>query len=106
MSAIIDYEIREFVKQELPFITTIFFSVVDVADDSPLQDVYEVKDVNAMIEKFFQWYEVEHSTFDLDNYFPWKRKSLFSKTNLNPDKKALTISMIIESAKVGRWLYD
>ncbi|WP_081430682.1 DUF1493 family protein [Pseudenterobacter timonensis] len=67
------------------------------------------EDLEDMLIDLFTRYSIEHSNFVLDNYFEseifwwqWKRR----KQWLNRPLKALTLEMIIESAKAGKWLYD
>lgn len=53
-------------------------------------------------------YSIEHSNFNLDDYFMpefywWQFR--FKKEWRNREFKILTLEMIIESAKAGRWLY-
>ena len=106
MSQLIDEEVRDFVKKELPLITTLFLKVIEVRDDSTLQDVYEPDDIDEMLEKYFQRFNVDRGAFSPGNYFPWETKSFFSSKTTSTGKKALTIQMLIESAKAGRWLFD
>jgi hypothetical protein len=105
VSQVIDDEVREFVKQELPLVTTLFLKVVEISDNSSLQGVYEPEDIAEMMEKYFQWFDVTPDSFSLHNYFPWEKKSIFSGNPVNAGKKPLTISMLIESAKAGCWIY-
>lgn len=106
MSQSIDDEIREFVKKELPLITTLFLKVIEVMDDSTLQEIYEPDDIDEMLEKYFIRFDVERGAFSPGNYFPWKTHSFLSRKSANTEKKPLTIQMLIESAKAGRWLYE
>ncbi|MBL7636695.1 DUF1493 family protein [Atlantibacter hermannii] len=67
------------------------------------------EDLEDMLIDLFTRYDIEHSNFDLDNYFEpelfwwqWKLRKQWRGRKLKP----LTLEMIIESAKAGRWLYD
>lgn len=67
------------------------------------------EDLEDMLLDLFTRYGIEHSNFVLDNYFEpevfwWQRKR--RKEISSRALKPLTLDMIIESAKVGRWLYD
>lgn len=63
-------------------------------------------DVGEMMEEYFSSFQVEGANFNINHYFPEV------KFSCNPFKKQIvevpefTISMLIESAKAGRWLYD
>lgn len=63
------------------------------------------EELEEMLIDLFTRYNIEHQNFNLDNYFDpespwWQRKP--PRRELKP----LTVAMIIESAKAGRWLYD
>lgn len=67
------------------------------------------EDLEDMLLDLFTRYSIEYSNFNLDNYFmpelhwwQFKRK----KEWIDRQVKPLTLDMIIESAKAGRWLYD
>ncbi|MBV7404898.1 DUF1493 family protein [Enterobacter sp. ENT03] len=67
------------------------------------------EDLEDMLIDLFTRYGIEHSTFVLDNYFEpelhWWQFKLRRKWE-GRQFKPLTLEMIIESAKAGRWLYD
>ncbi|MFE8049869.1 DUF1493 family protein [Brenneria goodwinii] len=98
-------DIRDFVKGELPLVTTLF-KKIDIEDDTPLQELHEADDIAEMTEKFFERFNVQPADFFLGNYYPWKSNPLFSRKPLIKDNKPLTINMYIASAKAGRWLYS
>jgi hypothetical protein len=75
---------------------------VEVKDDTPLQELHGLEEVDKMLDKYFEHVQVEHASFALDHYFPWKSKPFFSKHRVNLDKKPLTIRILIESAKAER----
>ncbi|WON76606.1 DUF1493 family protein [Serratia sp. UGAL515B_01] len=105
MNQVTDAAVREFVKSELPLITTLLLKKVDIDDHSTLQELYEADDVAEMIEKYFVHFNVNPADFIITNYFPWKTPFLFFRKPVNQDKTSLTIQMFIDSAKAGRWLY-
>ncbi len=106
MSMTIEDSVREFVKSELPLVTSLFMKKIDIDDDTPLQNLHEADDVAEMTEKFFAHFNVQPAGFSLSNYYPWKVKSVFLRKALNQNKIPLTVGMFIESAKAGHWLYN
>lgn len=69
------------------------------------------EDLEDMLIDLFTRYGIEHSNFILDNYiepelhwWQWKRRREWRVRELT--LKPLTLGMIIDSAKVGYWLYD
>ena len=67
------------------------------------------EDLEEMLFDLFTRYGIAHGNFNLDNYFMpefyWWQFRL-KKDWRNHRFKMLTLEMIIESAKVGYWLYD
>lgn len=67
------------------------------------------EDLEEMLFDLFTRYEIDYHSFNLDDYFMpefyWWQFSLKKKWR-NREFKILTLEMIIESAKAGRWLYD
>lgn len=67
------------------------------------------EDLEEMLFDLFTRYGIDHRNFNLDDYFMpefyWWQFRL-KKEWRNRDFKTLTLEMIIESAKAGRWLYD
>ncbi|NGX87737.1 DUF1493 family protein [Rahnella sp. Lac-M11] len=65
------------------------------------------EELEEMLVDLFTRYGIEHNNFNLDDYFEpewpvwllWKR---FQRKEYKP----LTVGMIIESAKAGKWLYQ
>ncbi|EOZ9390120.1 DUF1493 family protein [Leclercia pneumoniae] len=106
MSETIDDQVRDYVLNALPLVTTLFLKKVRIDDDSALQDIYEADDVAEMTEKYFHHFRVQLNNFSLDNYYPWQGKKLFSRKKIMQKKKPLTIRMFIESARAGCWLYQ
>lgn len=75
----------------------------DLDSDLQLDDA----EAEELMENFFKKFSVKKENFNINSYYPPQSFSL------NPFKKAtpipvpdLTIGMLIESAKAGRWLYD
>ncbi|MFU9138038.1 DUF1493 family protein [Erwinia tasmaniensis] len=97
--------VREFIRRELPLVTTFLLKKIVINDDDILQELYEADDIAEMSEKFFREFNVKTAGFSLVSYFPWKSPSLFSPHPVNQGKKPLTICMYIESAKAGYWLF-
>lgn len=67
------------------------------------------EDLEEMLFDLFTRYKIEHSNFNLDDYFMpelcwWQFK--LKREWQHRKFKSLTLEMIIESAKAGRWLYD
>lgn len=66
----------------------------------------DVDDAEELMDAFFREFNVERGGFKLETYYP------DVKFSWNPFKKQFvdvpdfTISMLIESAKAGKWLYD
>ncbi|MBS1204124.1 MAG: acyl carrier protein [Proteobacteria bacterium] len=50
-----------------------------------------------LLDEIFTEFNLIHSDLNFSVYFPFKNRK---------DAKPLTINMLIESAKAGRWLYD
>lgn len=94
-----------FIKSELPLVTSLLRKI-DIESEATLQDYVEADDIASMSEKFFAAFSVNSARFALDNYYPWKSPSLFSPAPRNPDKKPLTLSMYLASARAGEWLFD
>jgi len=67
------------------------------------------EDLEDMLFDLFTRYGIEHSKFNLDDYFMpelyWWQFRL-KKEWRGRQFKTLTLEMIIESAKANRWLYD
>lgn len=67
----------------------------------------DVDEAEALMEEFFREFNVNRGSFNIKIYYPDEPFSW------NPFKKSapvpvpdFTISMLIESAKAGKWLYD
>ncbi len=106
MNMTIEDRVREFVKADLPLVTSLFMKKIVPDDDFPLQNLHEADDVAEMAGNFFSYFNVQPAGFSLNNYYPWKVKSVFSRSEINKNKTPLTIRMFIESAKAGYWLYN
>lgn len=106
MSTLSDKEIAAVILKELPLVTTMAFRKVEVDQHSALQKTFEADDIEQMAEVVFGQYGTDGSSFNLHHYYPWKTKGFFSRIAPEEDKKALTVSMFVESVKAGKWLYD
>ena len=66
-------------------------------------------ELGEMLIDLFTRYGISYDNFNLDNYFepelPWWWFRL-RREYKNKVYKPLTVEMIIESAKAGKWLYD
>lgn len=64
------------------------------------------EDAHDFLSDLFEHFDIEHSNFDgrtyLEYEYPFWQKSPSPEREIKP----LTVAMIIESAKAGRWLYD
>ncbi len=98
--------VREFIRRELPLVTTLLLKKTVINDGDTLQELYEADDIAEMSEMFFQKFNVQTAGFSLASYFPWKSPSFFSRHPANSGKKPLTIRMYIESANAGYWLFE
>lgn len=54
------------------------------------------QDAEELLMSIFTEFNLNHQDLNFSVYYPENRK----------DEKPLTINMLIESAKAGRWLYD
>lgn len=67
----------------------------------------DVGEAEELMDEFFTEFQVTRGSFRIENYYPDEPISWnpFNKPNpiAVPD---LTIGMLIESAKAGKWLYD
>lgn len=64
----------------------------------------------AMMDDFFTRFNVDRGNFSIETYYPPEPPlselfNPFRKRDI-PQVPDFTISMLIESAKAGRWLYD
>ncbi|WP_411754147.1 DUF1493 family protein [Serratia sp. (in: enterobacteria)] len=65
------------------------------------------EELEEMLVDLFTRYEISHDNFDLDEYFePEWPVWLWWKKLQRKVYKPLTVNMIIESAKAGKWLYQ
>ncbi|UWS30327.1 DUF1493 family protein [Erwinia pyrifoliae] len=97
-------QLREYILEHLPKVTTLFKQVV-ISDDEPLQETFESEDLAALVEDLSVEINVNCENFNMLRYFPWKTKSVFNRDPDNSSKAPLTLKMFIESAKAGYWLY-
>ncbi|WP_455812654.1 DUF1493 family protein [Pseudomonas graminis] len=71
------------------------------------------EDAQAFFEEYFSQFDIDAKNFSFRNYFP-NAGIRFLPNCILPDylktdrhsPRDLTVNMIIESAKAGRWLYD
>ncbi|WPD74439.1 DUF1493 family protein [Dickeya fangzhongdai] len=73
---------------------------------------FDDDEIQALMSEFFKEFEVTPGNFNIDNYYyDYSDHSLFSllnpfKKTEKPELKALSVAMLIESARLGHWLYD
>lgn len=105
-----DKDVLEFFQRNLPAVGTWTFRSVPPGFDDILQEITEPDDLIIAIDKFEDFFNVDVSNLEINNYHPWKRpyffRKWFTKNPVRQTKKPLTIKMFAESAKAGRWLYD
>lgn len=94
-----------------PYAGTYLFNLkkVELAPETDLDTDLNIDELEAedLMNGFFEKFNVERGNFKIDVYYPISHFSWnpFNKISpvLVPD---LTVGMLIESAKAGRWLYD
>ena len=57
----------------------------------------DAEEAQNLLDEIFTEFGLKHSDLDFSVYFPMHNRK---------DAKPLTINMLIESARAGRWLYD
>lgn len=64
------------------------------------------EDAHDFLSDLFEHFHIEHSNFDGRHYFEYEYPFWQKRPLPEPEVKPLTVAMIIESAKAGKWLYD
>lgn len=64
------------------------------------------EDAHDFLLDVFAHFNIEYSNFDGRKYFEYEYPFWQKKPSADIELKPLTVEMIIESAKAGRWLYD
>ncbi len=64
------------------------------------------EDAHDFLLDLFEHFDIDYSSFDGTKYFEYDYPFWQKKLSPDPPIKPLTVAMIIESAKAGRWLYD
>lgn len=77
-----------------------------VTKEWSLQDDFQFvpEDAEDFLLDIFEHFNIDYSNFESINYIEYEYPFWQKKPNI--EIKPLTIEMIIESAKAGRWLYD
>ncbi|AXF78205.1 DUF1493 family protein [Erwinia tracheiphila] len=105
-----DDEILSFFRDKLPETATLTFKRIPFQIDDILQESIESDDMAYAINDYAEKFFVDMSSMNFESYYPWKVAWFFRKwytsKPLNQEKKPLTVRMLAESAKAGRWLYD
>lgn len=63
------------------------------------------EDADDFIADLFEHFDIEYANFDGRNYIEYEYP-FWQKKPPEIELKPLTVAMIIESAKAGKWLYD
>ncbi|EAA7135029.1 DUF1493 family protein [Salmonella enterica subsp. enterica serovar Beaudesert] len=104
----IEQQVYELVR---PYAGTYLFNIqqVELTPEIDLDTDLSIDELEAedLMNKFFEKLNVERGNFRIETYFPNHPFSWhpFKKTEPVPVPD-FTISMLIESAKAGKWLYD
>ncbi len=101
-SAVINY-----IQHNYGFRKYIFWGpVVPVTVDMRLREDLGmiIEDAETMLTDVFEKFNIDPAGFDLTKYFNGEYFLSFGKKE-HP-VKTITVKMIVESAKAGRWLYD
>ncbi|AFR02144.1 MULTISPECIES: DUF1493 family protein [Pectobacterium] len=104
----IENEVIQYLMERYPIRKHWFKSGIrQVTKDWTLQDDYQFlpEDAHDFLLDIFGHFNIEHSNFDGRNYFEYEYP-IWQKKPLSKALKPLTVGMIIESAKAGKWLYD
>ncbi|MCW0351641.1 DUF1493 family protein [Pantoea ananatis] len=105
-----DEQVLDFFRQKLPQVRTFSFKIVPLEINDTLQEYAEFDDLVEAIDKYSDQFNIDVSTLNIDNYYPWKTPWLFrewfKKEPVKQNKKPLTVRMFAESAKAGKWLYE
>ncbi|WP_380178058.1 DUF1493 family protein [Kalamiella sp. sgz302252] len=105
-----EQEILELFRKKLPEQATLTFKSISLKMDDVLQEYCDSDDLIYAINEIVDCINIDASSLNLDNYFPWHSAWFFRKWFTNKPvrqiSKPLTVKMFVESAKAGRWLYD
>jgi hypothetical protein len=109
-----DDEIIAFIESNLPVARSIItFKKTPLLLESSFKDDLgvSVEECEDFLEAFFAKFSIDGRNFDLSDYYPWTGIPFIPRF-LTPKKlrqqklaKPLTVRMLLESAKAGRWLY-
>lgn len=90
--------------------TTITMDPIYIQLDTPLQSYAEYNELGDAIEKYDDVFNVDISSLNMDNYYPWKLEWFFrkwlTKKPVKQVSQSLTFRIFAESARAGNWLYD
>jgi len=105
-----DEQVLDFFRQKLPQIRTFSLKVVPLEINDTLQEYAELDDLVEAIEHYSDQFNIDVSTLNIDNYYPWKTpwffRTWFKKESVKQDRQPLTVRMFAESAKAGTWLHQ
>ncbi|HEY2454157.1 MAG TPA: DUF1493 family protein [Scandinavium sp.] len=79
-----------------------------VTKEWTLQDDFQFvpEDAQDFLLDLFEKFNIEYSNFDGRNYFEYEYPFWQKRLSPEPEIRPLSVNMIIESAKAGKWLYD
>ena len=107
---VINDEVLNFFREELPVIKYLGVKNVPLEMDTVLQEFADAEDLIPAIDKYSDNFNIDVSTLNIENYYPWEIpwffRKWFTKKPVKQTRKPLTVKMFAESAKAGRWLYD
>ncbi|AKE96039.1 DUF1493 family protein [Cronobacter sakazakii] len=101
----IEKEIIEFINQDYnPKKYFLFCPKHPVTRDTRIRDDLNLvfEDNEALLQTYFRRWHVEPGGFEILDYF---HPDYFGSKEPDPHKP-LTVAMLVESAKAGRWLYE
>lgn len=80
--------------------------LVQITRNSTLEGDYNLiwEDAEEMLLDIFQHFNIEHSDMKYELYIEYEYPFWVKKPTY--ELRPLTVGMIIESAKAGRWIYD
>ncbi|WP_279022756.1 DUF1493 family protein [Gibbsiella quercinecans] len=102
----IEREVIELVKK---YDGHVFFSkrLLEITSDTDLKKDVKLASEDAidLLTEFAERYGIKTQDIRFTDYFP-NEKGLFEAFTPKATPRPLTVGMLIESAKAGRWLYD
>jgi hypothetical protein len=105
-----DYEkeVIDYLMEKYPVRVSMFKpELKQITKNWTLEDDYHLvpEDAEDLLIDVFEHFNIDYSNMNSDNYIEQER-SIWNIFNKKVKIKPLTVEMIIESAKAGKWLYD